>query len=87
MTAIILAVLLAWMACSMILPARPADSAPGPMEVTSYVVGPGDTLWSYASDITPEGGDVSATVEELKDLNHLDSYALQIGQRLVVPVR
>ncbi|PJM76353.1 peptidoglycan-binding protein LysM [Bifidobacterium simiarum] len=86
-TVAVLALMLAWAVGSAIVPAMPADSASGPTAVTSYVVRPGDTLWSYAMTITPKGGDVSATVEELRDLNHLDSYALQTGQRLVVPVR
>ncbi|MBT1176163.1 LysM peptidoglycan-binding domain-containing protein [Bifidobacterium callimiconis] len=56
-------------------------------EVVSYTVAPGDTLWSYASRITPEGDDVSETVEELKQLNHLQTSSLQVGQRIMVPVR
>ena len=64
-----------------------ANSNAEPMEVTSYTVAPGDTLWSYAERITPRGGDVSETVDELKRLNHLDTSSLRVGQRIVVPVR
>ncbi|OZG57803.1 peptidoglycan-binding LysM domain [Bifidobacterium tissieri] len=64
-----------------------ADSNAEPMEVTSYTVAPGDTLWSYAERITPRGGDVSETVDELKRINHLDTSSLRVGQRIVVPVR
>ncbi|KAA8827791.1 MULTISPECIES: LysM peptidoglycan-binding domain-containing protein [Bifidobacterium] len=66
--------------------AQMAQSQGGPVEVTSYIVKPGDTLWSYASHITPPGEDVSQTVDELISLNHLDSGSLRVGQRIVVPV-
>ena len=74
----------AWAGLSMFAPSR-ADSATLPGEVMSYTVRPGDTLWSYAESITPRGGDVSQTVDELMDLNNLDSSALTAGQRIIVP--
>lgn len=82
--AALLCALLAWTACSWVFPGR-ADSATAPMQVTAYTVRPGDTLWTYAEMITPEGGDVSQSVEELIRLNGLDSHALRAGQRIVVP--
>lgn len=63
-----------------------AESAPGVQQVTSYVVRPGDTLWSYAQDITPNGGDVRDTVTDLMELNSMTSPEIVVGQRLVVPV-
>ncbi|MBT1162454.1 LysM peptidoglycan-binding domain-containing protein [Bifidobacterium sp. SO1] len=75
---------LAWIAYSWLVPMR-ADSASTAMEVTCYTVQPGDTLWQYAQAITPAGGDVSSTVERLRRLNDLDSYSLQVGQRIIVP--
>ena len=74
----------AWAGLSMFAPSR-ADSATLPGEVMSYTVKPGDTLWSYAESITPRGGDVSQTVDELMNLNNLDSSALTAGQRIIVP--
>ncbi|RBP99192.1 peptidoglycan-binding protein [Bifidobacterium xylocopae] len=56
-------------------------------EVVSYTVRPGDTLWTYARMVTPEGGDVSGSVDELMGLNGLTSPVLQTGQRIVVPKR
>ncbi|ADB10149.1 LysM domain protein [Bifidobacterium dentium Bd1] len=50
-----------------------------------YTVQPGDTLWDYASSITPAGDDVNETVDTLVRLNNLDSVSLQAGQRLLVP--
>ncbi|MEO7555854.1 MAG: LysM peptidoglycan-binding domain-containing protein, partial [Acidimicrobiales bacterium] len=49
-----------------------------PAEAT-YVVQPGDTLWSIARRLAPKA-DVTATVDRLADLN--GSSAIQIGQRL-----
>nr|WP_240544351.1 LysM peptidoglycan-binding domain-containing protein [Bifidobacterium sp. SO4] len=65
--------------------AQPAQSEPGAMRVTSYIVRPGDTLWLYASRITPAGQDVSQTVDRLMALNGLESSSLRAGQRIVVP--
>nr|WP_236029245.1 LysM peptidoglycan-binding domain-containing protein [Bifidobacterium miconisargentati] len=55
------------------------------MRVTSYIVRPGDTLWLYASRITPAGQDVSQTVDRLMALNGLESSSLRAGQRIIVP--
>ena len=63
-----------------------AQSAPGVQQVTSYVIRPGDTLWSYAQEITPNGGDVRDTVTDLMELNNMTSSEVLAGQRLVVPV-
>ena len=68
------------------LTAQRAQSDTGATQVTSYIVRPGDTLWSYASAITPAGHDVSETVDELIALNNLESGSLQAGQRIIVPV-
>jgi Tfp pilus assembly protein FimV len=62
-----------------------ATQSPGTAEPTRIVqVGSGDTLWGIASQLAA-GGDVRAMIEEIKQLNALDSEALQAGQRLVVP--
>ena len=67
--------------------AEPAYSEQGAIEVVNYTVRPGDTLWSYAQDITPTGSDVSQRVDEIMQLNHLDSPMLHPGQVIVVPER
>ena len=82
--AVVLAAALAWGGFAM-LTAEPARSDTGATQVISYIVRPGDTLWSYASSITPAGQDVSETVDELISLNNLESGALRAGQRLIVP--
>ena len=82
--AVVLAAALAWGGFAM-LTAEQARSDTGATQVISYIVRPGDTLWSYASSITPAGQDVSETVDELISLNNLESGSLRAGQRLIVP--
>lgn len=50
----------------------------------SVVVGPGDTLWDIADDATE--GNVASMMEEIKQLNALESGALEAGQTLQVPI-
>jgi hypothetical protein len=62
-----------------------ATQEPGSPEPTRIVqVGSGDTLWDIASGLAADG-EVRAMMEEIKHLNALESAALQVGQRLVVP--
>ena len=62
-----------------------ATQQPGSPEPTRIVqVGTGDTLWDIAAGLADDG-DVRAVMEEIKQLNALDSGVLQAGQRLVVP--
>lgn len=80
----VIALALAWCGFGAFTAQR-AQSDTGATQVTSYIVRPGDTLWSYASAITPAGHDVSETVDELIALNSLESGSLQAGQRIIVP--
>ena len=61
-------------------PGQAADSSPLP----TVVVQPGDTLWNIAGEHSP-GRDRPSTIEDIRRLNHLDSYRLRPGQRLVLP--
>jgi len=49
----------------------------------SYVVRPGDTLWSIAT--SRYGGDPRRRVWEIEQRNRLAGRALVAGQRLVLP--
>ena len=53
-----------------------------PVAGHSYVVQPGDTLWSVAQRLD-RGGDVRETVQALAEAN--GGSALVVGQRLVLP--
>lgn len=57
--------------------------APAPLGVTT--VHPGETLWGVARRIAPDA-DVRRLVAQIRELNHMDSATLQIGQQLLLPV-
>ena len=62
-----------------------ATQHPGTPAPTKIVqVDSGDTLWDLAAGLADDG-DVPAMMEQIKQLNALDSAELQAGQRLVVP--
>jgi nucleoid-associated protein YgaU len=52
--------------------------------VASVVVEPGDTLWSIATSLGGEG-DVRAVIDEIQELNGLESAELVPGQTLRLP--
>jgi hypothetical protein len=52
----------------------------------AVVVRPGETLWDHAERMTPPGGDVRATVDELARVNGIGrGGTLLAGARLVAP--
>ena len=56
-------------------------------DVTTVVtVAPGDTLWGVAQRIAP-GQDPRPVVDQIRELNDLDSGGLRVGQQLVLPGR
>ena len=62
-----------------------ATERPGSPEPTRVVtVEPGDTLFGIAAGVTTDG-DVNAMVEQIEDLNRLESSFLYAGQKLRVP--
>ena len=62
-----------------------ATQQPGTPEPTRIVqVGSGDTLWDIAAGLADDG-QVRAMMEQIEELNALDTSVLQTGQRLVVP--
>ena len=67
------------------LMARPASSAPGPQEVVTRTVRPGDNVWSYAASITPQGEDVTKNVDRIMRINNMSSPNLRVGDRILIP--
>ena len=62
-----------------------ATDEPGTPAPTRVVqVGPGDTLWAIAATVAGDG-DVRAMIDQIEDLNALDSGMVVAGQRLLVP--
>ena len=63
-----------------------ATEQPGTADPTLVVqVEPGDTLYDIAARVTTDS-DVAAMVEEIEDLNRLDTSVVYAGQKLRVPV-
>ena len=62
------------------------DSSKGGAATPTRVVmvDEGDTLWAIASEIADDG-EVRAMIDTIKQLNALDSAALQVGQEIHVP--
>ncbi|SDS63475.1 LysM domain-containing protein [Paraoerskovia marina] len=63
-----------------------ADAPAAPVEVREVVVEPGDTLWSYASEMTVVGADVRDVLADIVELNGLQTSTLEIGQTVLLPV-
>ena len=66
--------------------ARPASSAPGPQEVVTRTVRPGDNVWSFATSITPQGEDVTKNVDRIMQINNMSSPNLRVGDRILIPI-
>jgi LysM repeat protein len=57
-------------------------SSPAPYAQTT--VKQGETLWAVAKRVAP-GHDPRATVDQIRELNHLSSGTLLVGQQLLLP--
>jgi len=61
------------------------DDAVPPAHLDTHTVAQGESLWTIAADLTPEGGDVSAMVITIQRLNALPGSELRAGAQLVIP--
>ncbi|MDO5719135.1 MAG: LysM peptidoglycan-binding domain-containing protein [Actinomycetaceae bacterium] len=59
------------------------DPYSGQTTVTS--VAPGQSLWSIAAELDIHGRSVDQVVNDIRDLNGLESNHLDVGQPLVIP--
>lgn len=82
----VVAVVFAFMSVSVWgnMTAHNEHSAPAVTQVESYVVQPGDTLWSFAQKVKSHEN-IDAVIDSLVELNHLSSVQLQPGQRILIP--
>lgn len=83
----IAALLVAALFVAVVSPLHSASSSEAPQQVEIRQVQSGDTLWQFAEEITPPGGDVQDSVDRLEELNDMDSATIYAGQRLVLPVQ
>jgi LysM repeat protein len=82
---VVLGLLLTFAALVLVLLAPAGQAADPTRAMPTTVVQSGDTLWSIAGRHAP-GRDRIGTVEEIRRLNHLDGYQIQVGQRLILPL-
>jgi hypothetical protein len=82
---VVLGLLVALAAFVVLFVAQPGEAADRPGAMPTTVVRSGDTLWGIAGRHAP-GRDRVGMVEEIRRLNHLDGYQIQIGQRLTLPL-
>lgn len=61
-----------------------STSTARPAPYTQTTVQPGETLWAVAKRVAPKH-DPRALVDEIRELNHLSSASLQVGQQLLLP--
>lgn len=64
-----------------------APDTPAPAVGATVTIEPGQTLWDLADDVTPAGGDVRATVAEIRRLNGLDTGAVPAWTTVVLPAQ
>ncbi len=61
------------------------DETPRPVSHSTYLVHPGDTLWSIARRVAP-GEDPRSVVDAISEANRVEAGALVPGLVLVIPV-
>ncbi len=80
---LVAAVLLVGLAAALGVGGADAD---GPTPIASTVtIQPGQTLWDVAAAVTPAGGDVRATVDDIVELNGLDGTNVAAWTVIAIP--
>ena len=64
--------------------ASPRSAKTSSPTLSQIVVQPGESLWAVAMRVAP-GHDPRGVIDQLADLNHLQTSSLQAGQLLLVP--
>ena len=62
------------------------DATATPVQLDTYTVADGDTLWKIAANLTPQGRDVRDTVAEIQDVNAMTGSELQAGEQILLPL-
>ena len=67
-----------------------AGTEVGPSKAGSFItvtVAPGETIWSLATRMAPETGDVRGLVSEILEVNSLASVDVEAGQKIRIPLK
>jgi len=75
--------LLAILSLVLVIGLRAAPESQGGQEPQSYIVQPGDSLWTIAAHTST--GDPRDMVGRIEELNHLGTSTIQAGQTLLLP--
>lgn len=76
--------LLAILSLVLVIGLRAAPDSQGGQEPQTYIVQPGDSLWTIAEHTS--AGDPRDMVGRIEELNHLSGSTIQAGQTLLLPV-
>jgi Tfp pilus assembly protein FimV len=63
------------------------DASAEPVQLDTYTVSSGETLWSIAANLTPQGRDVRDTMAAIQEVNAMDSAQLRAGEQILLPQR
>jgi LysM repeat protein len=63
-----------------------ADGPEVPMPSDTHTVASGETLWGIASTLTGPGESTRSVVNEILELNEMDSATIYAGDQILVPV-
>ncbi len=83
--ALVAAAVTVWLGLVAQLGAAPETATPVPGRLAVVQVQMGESLQQLAERVAP-GASVGAVVDEIRDLNELDSAAVDAGQTLIAPV-
>ena len=64
-----------------------ADANAEPVQLDTYTVSSGETLWSIAANLTPQGRDVRDTMAAIQEVNAMDGAQLTAGEQILLPQR
>jgi hypothetical protein len=67
-------------------PADGGASGPITLGADTHTISPGETLWGIAESLNQEGRDTRDLVEEIMELNGLDSARIIAGEQILVPL-
>ena len=61
------------------------DGSAEAVQLDTYTVSSGETLWSIAANLTPQGRDVRDTMAAIQEVNAMDGAQLKAGEQILLP--
>jgi hypothetical protein len=63
-----------------------ADGPSAPAPTDTYTVASGETLWEIASALSTPGESTQSVVNDILELNHMDSATIHPGDQILLPI-